>query len=226
MSEEKFLEVAIVDFGMGNLFSVKHACHSVGLNAAITASKKDILAARAVILPGVGAFSNAVKNLKKLDLFPVLREVAASSTPLMGICLGMHLFMSESYEFGIHKGLDIIPGSVIRFNDNNNQSERIKVPHVGWNHVKKVKYDNEKGTLRGGLLRGIEDGAFMYFVHSFYTVLEDSKLILSRTKYGGVNFCSSFKSQNIFACQFHPERSGPQGLKIYENLASIIKKES
>ncbi len=224
MIESKKPKVAIVNFGVGNLFSVKHACDSVGLQASITSRKQEILSAEAVILPGVGAFGDAIESLKRLDLIPVLKEVAASSRPFMGICLGMHLLMEESCEFGSHKGLGIIKGSVIRFdNPVDIPGERLKVPHIGWNHV--YREDGFDGSSwKGSALEGLADGEFMYFVHSFYVKPDDSEISLSITKYGDVEFCSSLQYKNIFACQFHPERSSSKGLKIYFNMASLINK--
>lgn len=216
--------VAIVDYGVGNLFSVKHACDRVGLQASITSRKQEILSAEAVILPGVGAFGDAIESLRRLDLIPVLKEVAASSRPFMGICLGMHLLMEESCEFGSHKGLGIIKGSVIRFdNPVDIPGERLKVPHIGWNHVYREDGSNGMSWTKS-VLEGIADGEFMYFVHSFYVEPEDQELSLSLTQYGDIKFCSSLQNKNIFACQFHPERSSSQGLKIYFNMASLINK--
>ncbi len=225
MIESNEPNVAIVDYGVGNLFSVKHACDSVGLQASITSRKQEILSAEAVILPGVGAFGDAIEALRRLDLIQVLREVAASSSPFMGICLGMHLLMDESHEFGNHKGLGIIKGPVIRFdNPIDISGKRLKVPHIGWNRI----YKAEKGTGRNPwlntMLNGLENGEYVYFVHSFYVKPENSELSLSITQYGDVEFCSSLQYKNIFACQFHPERSSLQGLKIYRNMASFIKK--
>ncbi len=218
-------KVAIVDYGMGNLFSVKHACESVGLHPCITYSKQEIQASDAVILPGVGSFDHAIDKLGRLDLITVLQEVAISSRPFIGICLGMHLLMEESYEFGHHKGLGIINGSVVRFeNLNDDPGKRLKVPHIGWNRI----YKAEKGTGRNPwsntMLNGLENGEYVYFIHSFYIRPDDPLISLSITRYGNNEFCSSFQYRNIFACQFHPERSGKKGILIYRNLYSIIKK--
>jgi len=210
-------QVAIVDYDMGNLFSVKHACESVGLKASITASRQEILAADAVILPGVGAFGDAMATLVRLQLVDVLRQVAVSGKPLVGICLGMQLFMTRSYEFGCHEGLGIIEGEVVRFESPAEGAARLKVPQVGWNHI------HGNGAWKGSLLDGLQSGEFMYFVHSFYAIPADSRVVLSTTRYGHIEFCSSLSHGNVFACQFHPERSGPQGLRIYHNFAERIK---
>ena len=224
MIEQIEPKVAIVDYGVGNLFSVKHACDSVGLHASITSLKQEILSAEAVILPGVGAFGDAIEALRRLDLIQVLREVAASSRPFMGICLGMHLLMDESHEFGNHKGLGIIKGSVITLEKPTDISgKRLKIPHIGWNHVCKAK-GFDSNSWDNSALEGLVDGEFMYFVHSFYVKPADPGLNLSITQYGDIEFCSSFQYKNIFACQFHPERSGTKGLQIYRNIASLIQR--
>ena len=218
--------VAIIDYGMGNLFSIRRACESVGLEVCITFQKQEILSAKAVILPGVGAFGDAIDTLRKLDLIQVLQEVALSTKPFIGICLGMHLLMNESQEFGSHKGLGIIKGCVIRFDNSVEVSgKRLKVPHVGWNRIYK-KNDSNGDLWSNSILEGLTDGEFMYFVHSFYVKPDDPKLILSTSEYGNIELCSSLQYRNIIACQFHPERSGPQGLHIYRNLASMIRTRS
>lgn len=226
MIESNKPNVAIVDYGVGNLFSVKHACNSVGIQAGITSHKQEILSADAVILPGVGAFGNAIESLRKLDLIHVLKDVATSSKPFVGICLGMHLLMDESEEFGSHQGLGIIKGSVIRFDNPMGVSEkRLKVPHVGWERIHR-NIDICGNSWESSILEGLPDGEFMYFVHSFYVKPENSSLVLSTTQYGNIEFCSSLQSRNIFACQFHPERSGLQGLEIYNKLAFSIREQS
>lgn len=217
-------EVAIIDYGLGNLFSVKHACNKVGLNAIITNLQTDILRADAVILPGVGAFGGAMETLKRLDLIGVLRDVASSGKPFLGICLGMQLLMSESFEFGRHYGLGIIQGTVVHFNTPLDASgKRFKVPHVGWNKIYKAKKMSQGcDSWENTLLEGLGNGEFMYFVHSFYIKPEDVGITLSVARYGNIEFCASIKYKNIYACQFHPERSGPKGLQVYKNFLKIV----
>lgn len=209
--------VAIVDHGLGNLFSVAHACRAVGLSAAITADRGEIERADAVILPGVGAFGDAMATLRRLDLVSPLRDLVAAGRPLVGICLGVQLLMSESCEFGRHEGLGVVPGRVVRLANPREGGRALKVPQVGWNRIARPD-----GSLpdhwAGTLLDGVRDGEFMYFVHSFVVVPEDASVVLSTTAYGDVEFCSSVSSGSIFACQFHPERSGRRGLDIYGNL--------
>jgi len=210
--------VVIVDHGVGNLFSVKHACNRVGLDAEITNSKKEILHSDAVILPGVGAFGDAMQTLRRLDLVETLQE-AALTKPFIGICLGMQLLMSESTEFGCQEGLGVIKGRVIPFdNPTDDNGKILKVPHVGWNRVQQLYDEQWEDTL----LKGLGNGEFMYFVHSFCVKPEDSDVVLSVSRYGNAEFCSSLRRNNIFACQFHPERSGEEGLRIYRNLSKMI----
>lgn len=222
--------VAIVDYGMGNLFSVNQACEHVGLSAIITASSEDILGAAAVILPGVGAFGDAMATLERLDLVSPLRDVASSQKPLIGICLGMQLMMTESQEFGRHRGLGIVGGEVVRLEVFDEGPRVFKVPQVGWNRIYPAAQNEPNGgpdqdpAWRPPLLQGLGHGEFMYFVHSFYPKPSDPGLIVATTRYGPIEFCSSLSFGNNFACQFHPERSGPAGLRMYRNLAELIDK--
>nr|MBI3612722.1 imidazole glycerol phosphate synthase subunit HisH [Nitrospirota bacterium] len=209
-------QVAIVDYGLGNLFSVQHACERAGLKAHITNSKKDILSAAAVILPGVGAFGTAMDALRELDLVEPLRDVVASRTPLVGICLGMQLLLSESHEFGKHKGLGIIEGEVVHL-QGSADGRCFKVPQVGWNRIHSAGRGWE-----GSFLEGLAEGEFMYFVHSFYCKPADPGVVAATTRYGALEFCASLRRRTVFACQFHPERSGCEGLKVYRNLAAMI----
>jgi glutamine amidotransferase len=234
MSEGKQIKAAIVDYGLGNLFSVKHACEHVRMQAVITSSKDEIFHADVVILPGVGAFGDAIAALKRLDLMNPLKEIAASDKPLIGICLGMQLLMTESFEFGHHKGLGIIVGPVVKFEDPVGALGKLKVPQVGWNRIyektgRRTRQQG-KGTSQDSWsaspLQGLDDGEFMYFVHSYYAKPEDPDVVLSASCYGNVEFCSSLRHRNIFASQFHPERSGLQGLHIYRNVASLIQRRS
>jgi glutamine amidotransferase len=206
---------------MGNLFSVKRACEHAGLRAEITTDRRSISASPAVILPGIGAFGDAMGTLRRLDLVSVLRDVAASGTPLLGICLGLQLLMSESHEFGTHEGLNIIPGTVVRFEGPSEGDRRLKVPQVGWNELRPVH--TTQNPWAGSLLEGIGPRPSMYFVHSFYVQPTEAELTFAVTRYGGIEFCSVLRSGNVFGCQPHPERSGTVGLKVYENLAGLIQ---
>jgi glutamine amidotransferase len=225
MSEAPVSRVAILDLGMGNLFSVRQACTAVGLKATITADKAAVRAADAVILPGVGAFGDAMATLRRLDLTSLLKDIAASGAPLVGICLGMQLFMSESEEFGRHQGLGFFTGPVVRFEKPRGPAGELKVPQVGWNRIFRPQQNSAAPAPAPDSmwpLAGIAPGEFMYFVHSYYARPSDADAILTLTRYGDVEFCSSVLRRNLFACQFHPERSGPAGLAIYRNIARHI----
>jgi imidazole glycerol-phosphate synthase subunit HisH len=212
-------KVAIVDFGLGNLYSVRQACMHVNIDAEITSSKDVISKANAVILPGVGAYGDAMKALHRLDLVTVLRDFSQSEKPFLGICLGMQLLMSESHEFGTHRGLDIITGTVVPLGRPHVEARQLKVPQIGWNQIhsseNSKKWDNS-------ILNGLSFGEYMYFVHSFMVKPENPNVTLAVTQYGDVSFCSSLQFGNIFACQFHPERSGKKGLQIYQNFAAFL----
>lgn len=216
-------KVAIIDYDMGNLFSVKQACNHVGLEAVITHDREYINNCDAAILPGVGAFGEAMGNLKSLNLVDSIKGIIDEGKPFFGICLGMQLLMSISFEFGEHCGLDIFKGRVVKFPLEVNNF-KIKTPQVGWNKICSSK--NSNAGWEHSLLKDLKEGAFMYFVHSFYVVPEDSSIVLSTSEYEGVVYCSSLTRKNIFACQFHPERSAQKGLTIYRNFANcILEKE-
>ena len=220
MSDDRAPTVAIIDYGMGNLFSVQQACRHAGLSVGITSSARAIREADAVILPGVGAFGDAMATLARLGLVEILREAAASGKPLAGICLGMQLLMTESYEFGRHQGLGLIEGEVVRFEHPGSGSSMLKVPQIGWNRLSRP----EGGSWDGSVLEGLRDGEWMYFVHSFYVKPADARVVLATSRYGDIEFCSSLRCGNLVACQFHPERSGPAGLRVYHNLAALVRR--
>ena len=227
MTEPQVTDVLILDYGVGNLFSVRSACEAVGLTASISADREAVLAARAVIVPGMGAFGDAMDTLRRMDLVEPLRDVAASGTPLIGICLGLQLFMTESEEFGTHAGFGFIEGPAVRFQQPANATRPLKVPHVGWAAITPPPTGMHAAPVgaRGWNdwpLQDVESGAYMYFVHSYYVAPQDPDVVMSQSTYGGTAFCSSIKSRNIFACQFHPERSGPVGVGIYRNIARHI----
>jgi glutamine amidotransferase len=211
--------VAIIDYGMGNLFSISRACEMSGINACITAQAKMIHAADAVILPGVGAFGSAMAQLNGLDLVSPIRDIVAKGMPFLGICLGMQLLFEESEEFGQHKGLGIIRGLVRRFPKVSSSGARIKVPQVGWNQINKSSGKEWDDTL----LCDVPDEAYMYFVHSYYCVPADPVTTLSTTSYGGIQYCSSLHYGNVRAFQFHPEKSAARGLSIYVALSALAQ---
>jgi glutamine amidotransferase len=210
--------IAIVDFGMGNLFSVAQACRTVGLGPVITDDPKVVETADGVIVPGVGAFGDAMSVLRSRGLVEALHRVAESGKPLFGICLGMQLFMNESEEFGRHAGLGLIGGSVRKLPAEHNGS-RVKVPQVGWNHVSPVR----PGAWVGSVLEGVAPDTYAYFVHSYYVAPADERVVLGLTTYGGLRYCSALGSDNVHAFQFHPEKSGDEGLAIYRNMAKLVQ---
>jgi glutamine amidotransferase len=208
-------KVVIVDYQLGNLFSVKQACDTVGMNAKISSEKEDILNADAIILPGVGAFIEAMNNLKRLDLDVVIKQKVNAGTPIFGICLGLQLLFTESDEFGAGNGLDLISGVIKRFPENF-KDRKIRVPHIAWNTIYK-SIQNWESTA----LNELVNDDFMYFIHSYYVKPDDKSCVLTLTNYDSIEFCSAIKSKNIFATQFHPEKSAEKGISIYKNWASI-----
>lgn len=201
--------IAIVDYGMGNLRSVQKGLERVGFAAEVTRDRDRIGAAAGVVLPGVGAFGACMENLRTYQLVDTVQHVIARGTPFLGICLGMQLLFEESEEFGCVQGLGILPGRVVRFAD----APDLKVPHIGWNQIRKRQ--------NAPHLRGIEEGAFVYFVHSYYVVPGDASLVATTTEYG-VEFASAIARDNVFATQYHPEKSQAVGLKILENFGRVV----
>jgi imidazole glycerol-phosphate synthase subunit HisH len=202
-------KIVIVDYGMGNLRNVQRGFEKVGFEAKVTRSKKEIDGASGIVLPGVGAFRDCMINLDKYRLIdPILRSVEKGK-PYFGICLGLQILFSESEEFGLHKGLDLVRGKVVRFRPD----PEYKVPHMGWNTIEMEK---EVPSLKE-----VRDGDFFYFVHSYYVVPQERDWTGTTTHYG-VPFVSSIWKDNIFATQFHPEKSQEKGLKILETFAKSL----
>jgi glutamine amidotransferase len=199
--------IAIVDYGAGNLRSVQKAFEQVGVTAVVTSDPSALDAAQGVVLPGVGAFGDGLANLRARRLVePVLCQVEEGK-PLLGICLGMQLLFEESEEMGCHKGLGLLPGRVVRFPEGD-----LKVPHIGWNRLQ----------IHGdGLLAGIADGAYAYFVHSYYAAPERADDVLATTEYG-IEFASVVSRGNVFGAQFHPEKSQEVGLRLLRNFAGLV----
>jgi len=210
-------KVIIIDYQLGNLFSVKQACESVGINAKVSSDKNDILNADALILPGVGAFIEAMNNLNKLELTNAIKSKVNVGEPIFGICLGQQLLFTESEEFGAGNGLDLIPGVIKRF-PNDYGDRKIKVPHIAWNTI----YKSSQSWNSTGL-NELSNNDFMYFIHSYYVKPKDDNCILTLTNYDGIEFCSSINYKNIFATQFHPEKSASKGISIYKQWAQINK---
>jgi imidazole glycerol-phosphate synthase subunit HisH len=208
--------ILIIDYKLGNLFSVNQALSNIGLNAKITSDAKDFDAADAIVLPGVGAFNDAMKNLEGLNLINPIKRSINSGKPFLGICLGLQLLFSESEEFISTKGLGILKGTVKRFNNSTNDGKTRKVPQIAWNQIYKIIGTSWQNTP----LNDIKEGEFMYFVHSFY-IDPKEPIGLSQTNHDGQIYVSSIQIQNVFACQFHPEKSAKEGLKIYSSWAKI-----
>lgn len=200
--------VAIIDYDAGNIKSVEKAVLSLGEKAVITRDREEILAADKVILPGVGAFGDAMGKLRKYGLEEVIHEVTAKGTPFLGICLGLQLLFESSEESVGVKGLGLLKGNIKRIPDKDGR----KVPHVGWNSL---SFPRE-----GRLFKGLAEDSYVYFVHSYYLEAEDSKIVTAVTDYG-VQIHASVEKDNIFACQFHPEKSSDIGLKIIENFIAL-----
>ena len=202
-------KIVIIDYGMGNLRNVQKGFEWIGFEAKLTRSKREIENASAIVLPGVGAFKDCMGNLEKFGLIePLLRSIGQGK-PYLGICLGLQILFSESEEFGLQRGLNLIRGKVVKFRPDPEH----KVPHMGWNTIEKKR--------EAPHLQGIEGGDFFYFVHSYYVIPEEPQYVTTLTHYGS-QFVSSILKENLFATQFHPEKSQQKGLRILENFAKAI----
>ena len=200
--------IAIIDYQMGNLRSVQKAFEHVGHVATITSDRSVLDRAEKIVLPGVGAFQDAIAELRRRDLIsPILTAIDAGK-PFLGICLGLQLLFDVGYEDGQHEGLGVIPGEVVRFD----LPREYKVPHMGWNEV--------AFTSPSPLTEGISSGSHFYFVHSYYVAPKDESLVAGRAAYGGP-FCAMIRRDNLFATQFHPEKSQRQGLQVLKNFAEL-----
>jgi glutamine amidotransferase len=199
--------IAIVDYGVGNLRSVQKALERVGAQAIITDDPAALEASAGVLLPGVGAFGDAIHNLHARRLVAPLLRQAERGKPLLGICLGMQLLFERSEEMGQHQGLGLLPGRVVRF-----PRSELRVPHIGWNQLH---------IVQPGLLDGVQDGAYAYFVHSYYPIPEEPADVLATTDYG-LEFASVVGRGPIFGAQFHPEKSQEVGLRLLANFACLV----
>ncbi len=211
--------IVIVDYGMGNIFSIQKAFSAIGETAVISSCATTIKKADFIILPGVGAFERAMKELKTRNLIEAIYSFVQKQRPLLGICLGMQLLFTDSTEFGHHFGLDLIKGSVTKFRKPEEAGNRFKIPQIGWNSL--YPPSQNKSLWQGTILKSIEAGSSFYFVHSYVCKPENKENILSETIYGIDTFCSATYSNAILGCQFHPEKSGPKGLQIYQDFLSI-----
>jgi glutamine amidotransferase len=201
------VSTVIVDYGMGNLRSVEKALAAVGANPLTSGDPEVVRGANRLILPGVGAFGDAMNNLRNRGLVDAVLDAVQAGRPLLGLCLGLQLLFEESEEFGMHRGLGIIPGRVRRF-----AVPGLHVPHVGWNQVEELKPDP--------LLEGVPEGAYFYFVHSYYVEPADRNDQLAQTEYGP-RFCSIARRGNVWGAQFHPEKSQAMGKRLLSNFVRI-----
>ncbi len=205
--------IAIIDYGMGNLRSVQKGFEKVGFEAVVTADPKVVLEAEKVVLPGVGAFRDCMRNLEQGGFVEPILRVIREGRPFLGICVGMQLLLTDSVEFGLYQGLNVIPGHVLRFPEGMEENgERLKVPHMGWNQL----------SIRrpAPILAGIEEGANVYFVPSYYVMPDDESAVAATATYG-VPFCASLWKENVMATQFHPEKSQAIGLRMLKNFGEF-----
>ncbi len=209
--------IAIVDYGMGNIRSVEKGFIKVGADVRVTSDPKVISDSKGVVLPGVGAFKDCMKNLDDLNLLNSIVKEINKGKPYLGICLGLQILFSESEEFGICKGLDILKGRVVKFRfqktEQGDISSDLKIPHMGWNTVRLLK--------KPPIFNEISDNSFFYFVHSYYVIPDDNEIIAGTTDYG-IEFVSMIWKENIFATQFHPEKSQELGLKILKGFKEFV----
>ncbi len=200
--------IAIIDYGMGNLRSVQKGLEKVGHQATITRDPAELARAERIILPGVGASADALRAVREQGLEEPIRSAIDFGKPFLGICLGLQLLFDKSYEDGEHEGLGILPGKVVRFDI----APDLKVPHMGWNQI---EYRNQSP-----IFAGIPNKTHFYFVHGYHVVLDEDSICATETNYGG-NFCSSVWRDNLFATQFHPEKSQKYGLQLLKNFAEL-----
>ena len=210
-------DIAVLDYGVGNLLSVKRAFEYLGAEVKISSDPDVILAATHVVLPGVGAFPNAMKKLQINNLDLVVKEVAANGTAVLAICLGMQLLMQESDEFGLTAGLGLLPGRVEAIPNFSVSGEDLKVPHIGWNAL---RLQSENKNWNETILKEVKSGDFVYFVHSFMVKPTNSSHLLAEAVHGGHKIAAVISKDNIVGCQFHPEKSGENGLRILRRFIS------
>ena len=200
--------IAIIDYDAGNIKCVEKALQSLGQEVVVTRDHDVLLNADKVILPGVGAFGDAMERLNEYGLTDTIKKIVNKNTPFLGICLGLQLLFESSEEAPGVKGLSVLPGKIVRFPSDIG----LKIPQIGWNELKQPN--------KGRLFKGIDDGEFVYFVHSYYLIADDLKDVVATTEYG-VTVHASVERGNVFACQFHPEKSSDVGLKILKNFIDL-----
>ena len=209
------MKITVIDYGLSNLLSVRRAFEYFGAEVEVTGSRSRILSAKALVLPGVGAFKDGMDGLARLGLIEPIRQKAAAGTPLLGICLGMQMLFDESEEFGLHKGLGLIPGRVVKIPDTDVDGHPQKVPHISWDPL----YPGGGRTdFSGTALAALKPGEECYFIHSYEAKPLQDPDCLAYTTYGGREICAAASHGSVLGCQFHPEKSGAVGLKIIEEF--------
>ena len=204
--------IVVVDYGMGNLHSVRKALEVVGAKAKVSSRPEDIRRASKIVFPGVGAFGEAMKELNRRSLVGPIKGAIEAGVPFLGLCLGLQLLFEKSEEAPGVKGLSVLRGEVKRF-----RVKDLKVPHMGWNNIKSTRAQEHKST---GILRGVPNGSYVYFVHSYYVKPKNPKVVLTKTNYGD-DFVSGICKDNVYAFQFHPEKSQALGLRILKNFIEL-----
>lgn len=210
-------EITVIDYGVGNLLSVQRGLEYCGAQVVLTSDPEAVVAASRVVLPGVGAFANAMQALHERKLVPAIQELAKRGTPLLGICLGMQLLLDESEEFGLTPGLGLIPGRVMPVPTRTTEGETQKIPHIGWNGL---QYAEARQDWQDTLLQENTPGEAVYFVHSFMAVPADAADRVADCLYGGNRVAAAIARDRIAGCQFHPEKSGEVGLKILRKFCA------
>jgi len=208
--------IAVIDYGLGNLRSVSKALEKVGAGVKVTSAGREISLADAIVLPGVGAFYYGMKHLKELGIIPAIVDSINKGRPFLGICLGLQFLFTETEEYGLHKGLDIIKGRVKKIPNTGS----IKIPHMGWNQVRFTSLQAASWS-KGTIFDGVPDNSYFYFVHSYYVKPENRDVIAATTNYA-VEFASAVVRDNVYGVQFHPEKSGEIGLRVLENFYKKI----
>ena len=209
-------KIVIVDYGCGNILNLARAIKFIGYEVDITHDKNKIINSSYVILPGVGAFGNAMKQIEKYNLRNTILEYAKSNKPLLGICLGMQILLTVSYEFGVHKGLGLIEGKVIKIS--NEKNKEIKIPHMGWNEIYP---NNNKKEWKNKILKNSSIGKSFYFVHSFVCITKNYDSTIAVCNYSDISIPAVVATGNVFGCQFHPEKSADNGLAVLKNFCEI-----
>ena len=211
--------ITVIDYGSGNLFNIQRAFAAIGANINTSSSPEDLKKADKVVLPGVGAYKTGMLHLEKSGMIGALNEFKTSGKQILGICLGMQLLVSQSEENGLYKGLNFIPGNVTRFTPCLSAENRFKIPQIGWNAIEYPSSD-PKISWKKTVFSKLKSGSYMYFLHSYLVQVDQAEYCLAVTHFGNETFHSAIQKENVIGCQFHPERSGIQGLSILENFVN------